>query len=249
MKTRTLVGSVAAAGAIVVVAVFLTVPPSSVITPTALAQPGPPGITPQRLGTTLARAGLTAEGLAAVGADAQATTGVVAGMRAYLQAYGSNLYDADQALAAATSSHDALLREIQRGTRDQQTMEDFASAKTTLASANLALTTELQAAFEQAASGLSAGQRTLLTRIHENRLAYHMPTDLAAAAWTEADWLGTRDALCNIRQNQAPDPAAETMVSDAMELSDVATASGNLGSGLGTCTSAWQDAVETYGDL
>ncbi len=249
MKPRTIIGGIASAAAIAAVAVVLTVPNSSVVTPEAVAQPGPPGITVERLATTVARAGLTAENLAAVGADASDTTGVVVGMRAYLGSDGESLHDADQAMAAATGAHDELLRRVQRGDRDEQTLSDLAAARAALASATLAVQSELDAAFQQATAGLTANQRTLLSRIHANKAAYNMPTDIATASWVEADWLTLRGALAHVRQNEAPDQAAEVIVSDAMALSDVATAESSLRTSLDACASAWDSAVQTYGGL
>ncbi len=249
MKPRTIIGSVASIAAIAAVAVVLTVPNSSVVTPKAMAQPGPPGITAERLATTLARAGLTAESLAAVGADGSDTTGVVVGMRAYLGSDGESLYDADQAMAAATGAHDELLRRVQRGDRDQQTLEDLASARAALAAATLAVQSELDAALQQAAAGLTVNQRTLLARIHANTSAYNMPTDVAAATWSESDWLALRGALANARQNEVPDPAADALIGDAMGIGDVAAAASNLGDGLDSCESAWETAVQTYGAM
>ena len=249
MKTRTIISSVLTIGVIAVTAVVLTVPTASVVTPKAMAQPGPPGITIERLATTLTRVGLTAENLAAVGADAADTTGVVVGMRGYLSGDGVQLYDADQAMAAATAAHDELLRRVQRGDREEQTISDLAAARSALASARQAQESALGAAFEQATSGLTANQRTLLARIHQNTQTYHIPTEIAAATWAEADWLALRGALCNVRQNQTPDQEAQSTVSDAMEISDVATADSNLTSRLDACASAWEDAVQTYGSM
>lgn len=247
MKTRTLIGSVATAAAIATVAVFLTVPSNSVVTPKAMAQPGPPGITVERLATTLTRVGLTSDNLAAVGADAGDTTAVVVGMRAYLSGDGIALYNADEALASATTTHDDLLREVRRGRRDQETLSALASAKSDLASAQQAVSTQLQTAFDQATAGLTSNQRTLLARIHQNKSAYHMPTDVAAASWTEADWLAMRGAMANVRQNQTPDAGAATTMDDGMHLSDVSTATTNLSNDLDVCKAAWDTAVQTYG--
>ena len=251
LKRSTLIGSVVSGAAIVTVAALLSVPSGSV-TPRAMAlQPGPPGVTPERLATTLARVGLGAEGLAAVGATTRSVEGCVAGMRAYLEAYGGNLHNADQNLASATAEHDELLRLVQRGERDEQTRLALSAARADLAAARLAQETELANAFAQAAAGFTSAQRALLQRIHANRAQYNMPTGVAAALWNEADWLEARAALTHVRQAQeaslTADAGAQATVDDAMAIPDVATAKSNLGSGLAACRSAWDDAVATYG--
>jgi hypothetical protein len=201
---------------------------------------------PVSLEVALVRAGVDARSLAAAGVSSNQVAAVVAAASTHLGEHGSALSTADQAYAEARVAHDALERKVGSGLAGQEELTQWASARTTLASASAAQASALSATFNAAIAGLNETQRSKLAMLRANA-GMPGPIEFKAVERTEAEWLSLRQALANERISaqcgDEPHSGCQTLLSTARSNASVAAAKSACDTNLASIESAWSTAV------
>jgi hypothetical protein len=201
--------------------------------------------------TALYRVGLQPSHLTAGGVSANDTTSVVAAVKTWLSNNPSALSDADTRMFNAVTNRDKLVRKVVSGLASEDEVAQCQSAKTEFTNADAARNATLSAAFDAGTAGLTSDQKTLLSRIQVNSLAWELPLELCAVDRTEADWVHVRDALTNERISAKlgvdPDADDQSYLSTVRSDSTVSTAKSNLDTHLGDVQSAWETAAAAGG--
>jgi hypothetical protein len=191
-------------------------------------------------------AGLDPKALCAVGVSAQSIAAFVAEFRDDYLLHGSELTQAEAAIATAQVSSDALRRKIQSGKGSPEDVTNYQTAMASLTAAEAARTTALAACRAGAEATLSQAQRDQLARIRSNK-SWELPMEFLLVDRTEAQWVALRDALANEkiapRYGQQTAPEHASVLSSARSNADVAQAKTRLDSNLAATQSAFNAAL------
>ncbi len=165
---------------------------------------------PEDLAAALARAGITAESLAAVGASDQAVTRLVGFAESHFDAERfSTMRQADESVRTARHSERSLRQTVQSGHGDANDATALRAAEQTRAaeeSSRDQLVGLLRTAVGQA---FAQDQLATLEQIRANS-AWDLPVQYLVVSRTEREWVALRDALANLRISarlgEEPDP-------------------------------------------
>lgn len=198
------------------------------------------------LRTTLLRAGLSPEALAASGVSSGSVAGVVADVQQSDAYTGNALGTADAAYSSAQAEVQALEKLVAKGEATEQDIAALSTAKTERATAEAAQASALSALFTAGVGSLSAASRTTITSIRAS-LERPVPTEFLVKSRSEDDWTRLKRLLAHERiaanagEECDSDVASElaTLRSDA----DVAAAKSALTANLASVTTAWNSAT------
>ncbi len=205
-------------------------------------------LTNQELAATLARLGLDAEPLTAVGASSTAAQGVVAAARSHLEDEIQSVRDADQQCAQLTAQVDDLRAKVSSGLGSGSDVTALGTAQTQLTTALNSRKALLADAFTAATGGLSAQQVATIQTIQASREAgWDLPTAYMTTTRSPHQWLELRQALANKRitakLGESIHPEAEALLETENANATVAAANYGLTNNLSTISSAWHTSV------
>ena len=199
------------------------------------------------LRTSLMRAGLSPETLAAAGVTSGQIEGIVADVEASNAGISNQLPTADASYATARAEVDELSRIVASGTASEEEVEDLAEAKTALAAAETAQATALTALFTAGKADLSGGVQTILGTLRSN-LGQDAPTEFGTITRTDEEWLRLKRLLAHERvcakTGDTPDSEAVAELAELRSNETVALAKTNLQTNLVTVKTAWNTATD-----
>lgn len=214
----------------------------------AQADPQPP--TASALAVALIQCGLDAKSLCAAGVPSGSISGVVSDVREEMTDHPGSLETAQQSLGSARSQHDQLQRLIQSGLGTAQDLTTFASASSSLSSAQGSVNSTLSSLFTAGTADLATAQRNILSTTKANRAAgWTHPVEFLTVTRTEAQWVELRNALANERialaLGEAPSAEAQAILSAARSDGTVSSAIASLQVNLPAVEAAWTSALAT----
>lgn len=222
-------------------------------TPSAPSHPAPavslrPEVDPLtngELGMALVSAGLNAKALAAAGLSESQIASLIGRARTHLGDHIQELRDANDSLASAQASYDALQRRIQSGQGNEADVTNFATAGATLSSARSARQSVVTELINASVAGLPAEKTSALATVRANA-SWELPPQYLVVQHSQSDWVALRDAIANdtisARRGDDPDPDAHSLLLQAQADPAVAAASASL-QNLSALNLAWNQAV------
>jgi hypothetical protein len=212
------------------------------------AQALPQAPSSSSLAVALIQSGLDAKALCAAGVTPGTVASVVENVRDQMTESPGALDSAYQSLGSARAQHSQLERLIQSGLGSPQDTSAFAVASSSLSSAQAGVNGTLNSLFTEGGSGLSTGQRTILSTIRANRAAgWTHPVEYLTVTRTQPQWLDLREALAAERIAQASGGSisaeAQSILAAARSDSTVSIAITSLQASLAATESAWTSAL------
>lgn len=213
----------------------------------AAARPSVPP-TAHEVAVSMSRVGLDATTLTAAGLSANQVTAVVADAKVFLAENMDDLRAADQEWAEAKREADRLEALIQAGGGSAQHVQDLAAARSTLTTKAAARQAVLDNLFSAGTADLGAGAIATINTMRANRAAgWDVPDQYLTLTRTEPEWVQLRDALTNVRIStslgEQPDGACAQLVTTCNSAAGVASAKASLDANLAANTTAWNSAV------
>jgi hypothetical protein len=196
--------------------------------------------------TTLIRAGLDPQALAAVGVPSNAVPGMISSFRTAMEAEPTRLSTADSQYDTARQESDRLRRLIESGKGSAQDLSSYQTQVQALSTATAARTSALASFSAAATQNLSANQIAMLGRIKANRNR-ELPVEFLVIDRSDADWVSLRDALANERiaakHGEQPDAAQQAALATWRANASVSTAKVSLDTNGTTVKTVWTAAV------
>ena len=207
----------------------------------------PAAVSSGDLATTLIRAGLDAEALAASGVNSGQATGVVDDFEAAMALEPGRLSTADAKYSTAKSTSDSLRRLIQSGRGNQTDVANYQQAMSDLDAAELERESALDEWFDAGTAGLSANSAATLRTIRGNR-DWGLDLEMLAVDRTEAEWVKLRDSLTHERVAQKyaepVDAGIASYLASCRSVPAVASAKSSSAANLAKVKSSWKAAVQ-----
>ena len=198
------------------------------------------------LRTTLLRAGLSPEAIAASSNSSGSVAAIVAAVEGSQTYTSGALGTADQAFAAAQAEVQSLEKTVTSGQASEAEIAALAEAKTESAAAATAQASALTALFEAGIAGFSASVRATITTIRANA-AQEVPIEFRTVNREEADWLRLKRLLAHERvcakTGETPDSEAAAELATLRSDAAVAGAKIALAANLASVQSAWDSAT------
>lgn len=211
--------------------------------------PPPNPITPRELEVALLRAQINPDALAALGLTGAQTTALIGRVNDALGADIETFRALSNAVGPARATHDRLARLVRSGLGAREDAANLASARTTLAGAESALTARFAAVRSNAlGEGAPSGQSATLATIAANEAWRTLPVQYRCRSGaTEAQWVRLREALFEQRsaqrENRQTDQAAQAVLDEWTQDPAVAAAITNLQARLDEVTNAWNQTL------
>jgi hypothetical protein len=206
----------------------------------------PPPVATSSFASTVIRAGLGADALAAAGVSAQNVAAIVAACESAHAQDSSALADADGSLATCRAQIGALQRVVRSGRGSEADVQSLQALVAEEEQAEADRAAALDALFAGATSGLTQAQRTTLAAIRQNR-HWRFPVQYLVVDRLEAQWVRLGDALGEERgaARMGDEPRAEfqTFLNTVRADAAVAAATANLESHRAGVESAWNLAL------
>lgn len=205
--------------------------------------PPPPPVNTAAAGV-LYRVGLSAETLAASGVTAPQVSGLIA---AALARYDpAALKSRDEARAHAAAEESRLSARARAGLASPEDLAALTAARASLAQAEAALTSYLDAMRTAACASLSPQQSTLIQASHANR-SWDLPPQYLLKSRSEVSWVALREALDTKRISEKygyefPSSSQATLAAVDAE-SEIAAARTNLDANIFEVQTAWNLAA------
>jgi hypothetical protein len=215
------------------------------------AQADPQAPAASTLAVALIQCGLDAKSLCAASVAPGTISAVLANVRDEMTQHPGVLDSAYQSLGSARSQHDQLQRLIQSGLGSAQDLSTFATASSSLTSAQASVNGTLNTLSTAGGGGLTTTQRNVLSTIRANRAAgWTHPVEFLTVTRTEPQWIELRDALAAERIAQAsggtPSAEIQSLLSAARADLTVSSAIASLQVSLAAAESAWTSALESH---
>jgi hypothetical protein len=222
-------------------------PASDSNSPPAPETPPLLAVTKGEIAVALLRAHLTPVALASAGVNASGVEDVIETAGMHLSLHASDLATADASFAAARVQVDALQRKTQSGIATQEEVAQLATAKTSLAQAEAARVSAIDALIAYATAHLSSSQRATLATIRANS-GWALPTEYLAENRQQADWVLLRDALANqkisAKYSEVADSKCQGLLAVVHGSQATSSAKANKESLLATAKATWATALE-----
>lgn len=201
----------------------------------------------QDVAGAMQRAGLTAETLAASGAQQGDVATIVDDATTYVAANHAQLLAADAAVSDARGRLERYSRLVRSGTRDQETVNSLAAARSDLATAESSRQTLLDGVFDAATAGLEQGEVGVLTTLRSQR-GWTMPVEYLCSSRSEAELLELRNAVAHKRirdeLGEDLDPEVQTLLNTRDGETAVTTARENLDAHLASVRTALESELD-----
>lgn len=198
------------------------------------------------LASTLIRAGLDPEALAAAGVSSNQAAAVVDDFGEAMSAEPTRLSAADASHAAAKVASDQLRRLIQSGRGSQEDVTSYQTAMSDLQAAEAARQGALDDWYEAGTASLSNAQLAVLATIKANR-HWKLDIELLAQSRSEAEWVELRDALAHERiapkYNEPVSQPVASFLADCRADAAVSTAKSSFVANATAVETAWKTAV------
>ena len=196
--------------------------------------------------STMIRAGLGADALAAIGVLPAQVAGILEAFEDAVAAEPTRLSSADAAYAGAKVESDRLRRLIESGRGDAGDVTAYQSEMQTLTTALADRASALDDFCAAAVDGLAGAQAQALARIHANR-DWEIPVHFKVVDRSEADWVTLRKALADERicakYGDEPDATLATFLATERAKPAVALAKASLDTNGAAVQSAWDSAT------
>jgi hypothetical protein len=171
---------------------------------------------PEDLAAALARAGITAESLAAVGASDQAVTRLVGFAESHFDAERfSTMRQADESVREARHTERSLRQTVQGGHGDANDATALRAAEQTRAAEESSRDQLVGLLLTAVGQAFAQDQLATLEQIRANS-AWDLPVQYLVVSRTEREWVALRDALANLRISarlgEEPDPECSALV-------------------------------------
>ena len=210
----------------------------------ATPEPPPPANTSEA--AFLLRLGLGAEHLCAAGLQASEVQDLTDALFAHVAAAPTTMRALDIAYVDARRTADQLRRKVRSGLASAAEVQQLATAKQTLASAESARSDHIDQVRAAALAGVSTAKAAILDTVFANQ-RWRFPVEFLVEDRTEVEWVQLRDALATERiaaKYGEPFPAAvQTELATMRGRSNVAAAKVNLDTYLASVQTTWNAAV------
>jgi len=214
---------------------------SSMMVKTAIAT-----IASTDLASTLIRAGLDPDALAAAGVSGNQASGLVDAFEAAMAAEPARLATADASYRSAKVTSDQLRRLIQSGRGDQQDVSNYQTAMSGLQSAEADRKSALDDWFDAGTAGLGLAQVATLQTLRGNR-DWKLDIEFLTVDRTEAEWVQLRDALTHERvaakYGENVDPGVQSFLAAARSNATVSAATTSFSANLSAVKASWENAI------
>ena len=201
---------------------------------------------PGELRMALAKAALTPDYIAAVGANAETTTVMVSAGRSYLTDHPGAISAPDGDFMAAQAEHDRLVRVVQQGQATESDTLALQTARATLVARRADLQNALGSFRSAAAAGFNESQTAALTVLRANA-QWEVPMQYKVVNRPVAGWVALRNALANDRisrrHGEDPDAQGQAIVGQANAEPATVTAAANLAANLAQVNAAYEAAI------
>jgi hypothetical protein len=211
-------------------------------------------LSPARLEAILLRTGISAKALTAAGCDAEDIDQVVSDVSDYLITNSGDLNNAHADYANARRDRDILARTVRSGTGAAQDVTEYQAAVSNLASAASARQTALDAIFDAGCDSLTQNEVDLLTVIRANlhwnetsRIDMEFLTITRIESnWVELDEVLEYERYCG-EVGESMDQDIQAFLTSARANATVSAAASRLSDNLNANKTAWDIAVDIYG--
>jgi hypothetical protein len=197
--------------------------------------------------STLIRAGLDPDALAAAGVSGNQAAGVVDAFEAAMAADPARLATADAGYASAKAASDQLRRLIQSGRGDQGDVTKYQAAMSSLQTAEASRQSALDDWFDAATTGLTQGQVATLVTIKGNR-DWKLDIEFLTVDRSEPEWVQLRDALAHERvaakYGESVDPGVQSFLATARSNASVSASKTACAANLSAVTASWEGALQ-----
>ena len=180
------------------------------------------------VGSAMQRVGLVADCLAAAGVTSGDVSTIVDDVTTYMNANHGSLLSADSDVSDARGRVGRFTRLIQSGTRDRDTVDALATARSDLATAEGDQQRLLDGLFDAATASLEQSEVDTLI-VLRGQTGWTMPIQYLCLARTDADLLQLRNAIAHTRiaadRGEDVDPSVEAFLTSRDGQSEVVAAS------------------------